>query len=485
MTPSSVVRRKRPLALLIFIALTLYLLKYSLKDPFCALLPPFATPGFCSSTTGREWNLFYHLGGNGPWIPKHNAVGNVYTPLPEGCAVDQVHVLARHAARYPTNNAGNRHLALLKRLRDGNVLLKGSLAFLENWEYFTDPQNPAFENLTRSGPYAGTSQAHDAGRELRQQYGHLLRNRETTRFWSCGSNRDIETAVYFADGFFGSHWQEKNVAELIVVPEDFERGADTLTPGDTCRKYRTDLYGHDFGYWQLEKWQLVFAPIIADRLRDDAPGFEFQTLDIYSMMEMCGFEILARGSSPWCDVFTQEEWLQFEYARDLLHFYRAGPGNSYAPTLAWPYLNATADLLMNRTTNDAYISFVHDGDIVPVLATLHILDEKILYQELPTDHVKENRAWRTSDVVPMGARVVLERIACTSRRKENDRYLRLVVNDGVVKMPGLASSKKVPYTVSVEAFHKFVRSRVDWYGTFAEVCGLAKKAPKRITFLHQ
>lgn len=42
------------------------------------------------------------------------------------------------------------------------------------------------------------------------------------------------------------------------------------------------------------------------------------------MQEMCGFEITVRGKSKWCDVFTHEEWLEFEYARDVIHYYRAG-----------------------------------------------------------------------------------------------------------------------------------------------------------------
>lgn len=42
----------------------------------------------------RPWDIFYHLGGNGPWIPKvDNIVGNGTEP-PEGCWVDQVHMVS-------------------------------------------------------------------------------------------------------------------------------------------------------------------------------------------------------------------------------------------------------------------------------------------------------------------------------------------------------------------------------------------------------
>lgn len=53
----------------------------------------------CSSTdedtgeTQSEWDLFYHLGGNGPWIPKVEGVLHNGLDPPEGCKVDQVHMV--------------------------------------------------------------------------------------------------------------------------------------------------------------------------------------------------------------------------------------------------------------------------------------------------------------------------------------------------------------------------------------------------------
>ena len=63
------------------------------------------------------------------------------------------------------------------------------------------------------------------------------------------------------------------------------------------------------------------------------------------MQEMCGFETTVKGSSKWCDAFTKDEWLNFEYARDVIHYYRAGQGNGYGRTLGWLWVNATANLI--------------------------------------------------------------------------------------------------------------------------------------------
>ncbi|KIW17291.1 hypothetical protein PV08_04482 [Exophiala spinifera] len=433
------------------------------------------------------WHLFYHLGGNGPWIPRVSGIEYSNASLPKHCSVDQVHMLSRHAERYPTKNAGARHFDLLDRLKKPGVDLTGALSFVKSWKYFTNPEDPAFENLTATGPYAGTRQAFNTGTMLRQTYDHLVPPARRTKFWSCSSGRDIETARNFADGFFGSDWDSHGSAELVVIPEDANRGADTLTPGSTCYKYRRDGYGHDYGYGKLELWQKVFTKPIIDRLSQHAQGVQIDHLDVYSMMEMCGFEILAKGSSPWCAVFTQDEWLHFEYARDLLHFYRAGPGNSYAGAMGWLWLNATQTLMSNQSSKDVYFSFVHDGDIIPVMATLQILNEQVMLQELPTTHMKTDRRWRTSDVVPMGGRLIFERIACQtgSETAGMEHFVRLFVNDGLMKLPGLRATKHIEHGVRLDDFQDFVSSRKQIFGDFREVCSLPEDSPDRISFLHQ
>ena len=135
---------------------------------------------------------------------------------------------------------------LLERFQNFSQPFRGSLDFINYWTYFTNTDGSAFENLTTSGPYAGTLEAFRTGQRLRKRYGHLARARRTTNFWSCSSPRDIATAEWFADGFFGLNWTTKHVAKLNVIPETSERGADTLTPGDTCLRYIEDkVSGHE------------------------------------------------------------------------------------------------------------------------------------------------------------------------------------------------------------------------------------------------
>lgn len=236
----------------------------------------------------------------------------------------------------------------MKRIKEANVPLNGSLSFLNNWTYFTDDPSKDFDQLTTTGPYAGTLQAFTTGVRFRTRYGHLLPNIKT-RLWASDSNRVIQTAKYFSSGFFGLDWEKNGAAVLQIIPETFDQRADTLTPGDTCLKYLDDtLRGHDNGENMLALFQEAYIPAIAKRLiKEEQNGAlaMFTNNEVYSMQEMCGFETTVRGSSRWCDVFTDEEWEGFSYARDVLHYYRAGPGNPYAGTMGWLWLNATTALL--------------------------------------------------------------------------------------------------------------------------------------------
>ncbi|KAL8942117.1 MAG: hypothetical protein Q9216_001842 [Gyalolechia sp. 2 TL-2023] len=249
-------------------------------------------------------------------------------------------------------------LDLLQRIKDSNITLKGDLAFVNDWEYFSLEPSAEHDQLTTTGPYAGTLSAFAAGTRLRTRYLGLVSSPllgKPVNFWASDCNRVIETARYFATGFFGLDWDSEKTAKLHIIPETADRGADTLTPGDTCLKYHEDTRrGHDYGFIQLSKFRSTYLPAIGDRFEVQNSGIRFTDGEIYSMQEMCGFEILVKGSSPWCDVFSHEDWLNFEYARDVIHYYRAGPGNRFGPTMGWLWLNATANLLSGEGNNGGF-----------------------------------------------------------------------------------------------------------------------------------
>ena len=242
----------------------------------------------------------------------------------------------------------------------------------------------------------------------------------------------------------------------------------------------------------LLRFRETYLPAISDRLYTQNPQLRFTSGEIYSMQEMCGFETLVRGSSPWCAVFTHADWRNFEYARDVIHYYRAGPGNVFGPVMGWLWLNATANLMAEgpAKAGPLFFSFVHDGDIVPMLAALDLFHDE---EDLPVTRVAADRRWRTSTITPMGGRVIFERMTCSSPSTstvssskdmpDEHIFVRINVNDGIVAIP--ACQDGPGKSCALDQFLQIVKRRGQEVGDFREKCGLGEDAADRITFLHQ
>lgn len=88
-------RSQRPIWLVLTCLLGfLYFFGHDIRSVACAFSSPVTQHSLCASGyQDGDWDLFYHLGGNGPWIPKAEGLGHPDDPLPKGCAVDQVHLV--------------------------------------------------------------------------------------------------------------------------------------------------------------------------------------------------------------------------------------------------------------------------------------------------------------------------------------------------------------------------------------------------------
>jgi hypothetical protein len=111
------------------------------------------------------------------------------------------------------------------------------------------------------------------------------------------------------------------------------------------------------------KWLSTYAPPITARLNQYFPGADFDDQDTYNLMNICGYETAVRNGapSPWCTVFTKEEWRSNEYWFDLHKYYAYGPGArsgaargsgwvneliarlTHSPVKTWPPINSTLD----------------------------------------------------------------------------------------------------------------------------------------------
>jgi Histidine phosphatase superfamily (branch 2) len=170
--------------------------------------------------------LLKFLGGMGPYI------GGEYTPIPHSCEVTQVHMISRHGERYPTSGMGVHIEEFASNIAKAPELNWNSqLGFLNEWTLATDgfmvSPEEQWDQETLTGPAAGSVRMFTLGNEFRTRYSELWGwGDERVKVWASDMTRVIDSAKYFAQGFFGINAD----VEYEIIPETADQWGDTLTP---------------------------------------------------------------------------------------------------------------------------------------------------------------------------------------------------------------------------------------------------------------
>lgn len=253
-----------------------------------------------------------------------------------------------------------------------------------------------------------------------------------------------------AEGLIRGLETDDDQINLVQVYEGNEAGANSLTPYSSC-----DAYSSSAGSDQAEEYQDVFTAPTKARLNAMAPGFNFTTDDIIGMFEMCGYETVIRGDSPFCslDLFTPDEWLGFEYSNDIVYHYNTGYGGDLSGVIGFPWLNATLGLLTGTSANssqdqDLYISFTHRELPPTVLVAMGLFNNTqftggSINASMPLNQINYNRAWVSSYILPFLTNIAIEKMDCSQSyyvksqsNSSSSTYYRVVVNDSPQTLPG-------------------------------------------------
>ncbi|TMW61458.1 hypothetical protein Poli38472_012649 [Pythium oligandrum] len=347
------------------------------------------------------------------------------TALPAECKVDQVHVVARHMTRYPSTGSYKGVSALADKfatvLSWGNASeLAPELEFIRNWtlkEAIADPSQ--VENITMRGLEEGVT----FGKALQANYSQLFNDRQTT--WSGSVERVQLSAKSYMEGYFGTDVKASNYSNLVISPsKDYSLGGNTLTPIDTCPNFIKESLADE----PQATFRKTWLPESAARLEKLWPGFGFTDDNVLGIMDLCIYEMnfLGEQQRRFCNLFTDEEWQNYGYHKDIGYYYGSGYGNPLARTVGFPYIEAVAKLMAQKTTpycQKVYVAFSHDTQL-NVFATAYGLNYDATF---PRDHILENRKFRASRSLTMGSRMITERITCNGQR-----YARVVINEAVV-----------------------------------------------------
>ncbi|KAG7867103.1 hypothetical protein KL918_003298 [Ogataea parapolymorpha] len=442
---------------------------------FLSILLALGNPAF-SKLSPKEYdqhskdqsNVLRYLGGTGPFV---EATGyGIPTDVPFECSIDQAHLFMRHGERYPTKGTGKSLEELLTRLQNATVDAHiGPLAFVDDYDFFVH-NTSWYEHETYTGAYAGSANAFKLGSLLRLRYNHLVNTSTITPVFTAGQERVYNTAKAFGQGFFFGG--QAGEYKMVVLPETATQGANSLTNTEACVNF-DGLYSDSI----LENVTLSYKEIEAARLNKLSPGLNITADDVYTMAGYCGFELDVAGTSKFCDALSMESLIGFGYDKDLSYYYSNGPGYNMSYVSGGVYANATATLLKQgpESAGTLFFSFSHDNDLLRYVTALGLYDHE---EELSLDEIEFRRSFKSSEIVPMGGRLITERLSCyNTTSQKNDVYVRLILNDQIVPVPDCISGPS--YSCPLEEFVDLIEGSVIDYPA---ACNLNSSYPQALTF---
>ncbi|CAF1301013.1 unnamed protein product [Adineta ricciae] len=415
-----------------------------------------------ASYNSYKFNILHHLTAISPYFESDT---NELNPgLPTGCTVDKVVYLIRHGSIY-ANDYDYEHTIdpFLKRFQSSLSQIDFSrsqeFAFLQSWNSPISDPNEQLEKLTKSGRL----EAFHLGTQLAYRYPNIIPENFHASFkiWASSSNRTKESASSLLSGLSG---EEKTIDDVSLIKEEKNQGANTLSPTKTCSKFNISS-----GSEQANIWLEHYTSSIITRLNNRISGFQFSATDILAMQELCGYETVIRGSSPFCQIFTSDEWLSFEYYFDIKYYYSFGYGSYLSASLGMPWVVASSELLNETVTTNQnlYINVVHREMLPLVLTALDLYNESNENPTLPLDRINYRRAWRSSQFVPFLGHIALERLQCTSS-SYNGKFIRILVNSAPQPLPGC--EKGPGASCPLTQFMDYIKNRDDLHDDFSKAC---------------
>lgn len=429
-------------------------------------LPAIQTCTAASLYSTYKFNPLEHLGGVAPYFEPQDPPASPAPP--QGCTASRAVYLSRHAAIYANDFDYEEYIEpFISKLENHTAIdwtKIPALNFLANWVApLTDAES---ELLTR----VGRLEAAQLGVTLSFRYPNL---RLPSRVWTSSAERTVKSAQSLARGLE----LDENEINVVSIYESKEAGANSLTPYKSCPAYSSS-FGSDQSAVYLEK----FTTPITSRLNAMAPEFNFTANDVYGMMELCGYESVIRGSSPFCDLdlFTPDDWLGWEYTADVMYHYNVGYGNGISGVVGLPWFNASANLLMEESGDDQdiFVSFTHRELPPMVFVAMGLFNnsafggsEATMNDTMPLDRINHRRAWKSSHVLPFLSNLAIERLNCSgSYGYEDGDYYRVLVNSAPQPLPNCADGPGT--TCSRTGFGQYLQERVDMFQGFSEKCGV-------------
>jgi len=240
---------------------------------------------------------------------------------------------------------------------------------------------------------------------------------------ASGSERVVLSARNWTHGFSAASQGVHPAKINLVIPET--PGSNNTLGNKMCPSAASSKE-------QMKAFIDVAARHIAARLNSVAPGANLDPRDVYAIMHLCPFDTLAKEKhSPFCSLFSKEDFEIYEYAGDLEKFYNTGYGSRLGAVQGVGYINELIGRLTNSPahhglqTNSTllssprtfplnrtmYVDFSHDNLMVAVFAAMGLFNQTS--GPLDTTMIAKDRTWISSNMVPFSGHMTVEKLSCS------------------------------------------------------------------------
>ncbi|KAF9477838.1 phytase [Pholiota conissans] len=365
-----------------------------------------------------------------------------YTPPPDGCHITQVNIIQRHGARVPTFGSSLGIVAAVEKLQEATNYTATELNFLSNYTY----------TLAMNGdllPF-GAIQSEESGYETYKRYANLVSHEYQPFIRAASGVRVVDSANNWTLGFSIASNKVYTPSVSVILSESSNCTLDdTMCPNVGSSDDMTAL------------WASIYAAPIAARLNAQAPGANLRPDNIPFLMALCAFETIANGrQSPFCTLFTPQEFAQYEYFVDVGKYYGTGHGAYLGRVQGVGYVNELLARLTGKPVNDKtqtnstldsspitfplnhtlYADFSHDNQMVAIYSAIGLFKQPA---DLDPTLPDPKRTWYISQLTPFSGRMVTERLTCPGRvvrhgssrslstHSVSDTFVRILVNDAL------------------------------------------------------
>ncbi|KAK8051461.1 phosphoglycerate mutase-like protein [Apiospora rasikravindrae] len=385
----------------------------------------------------------------GQYSPFYSVNSDISRSTPKGCEVTFAQVLSRHGARDPTASKTAIYSALVQRIHDRVTDYGKGYGFINNYNYTL--------GADELSPF-GQQELVNSGIKFYKRYQHLTRQ-AVPFLRTSGQNRVVESARNWTQGFHQSRLEDKLSNEtdafpydMLILPED--EGFNNTLSHANCKAFEDGPLS-SAGDEAQTAWLQIFAPPIAEKLNQNLPGANLSLTDTIFMMDLCPFNTVADTNgriSPFCGLFTRDEWNGYDYYQTLGKWYGYGNGNPLGATQGVGFVNEliarlTGKAVVDQTTTNAtldgsrdtfplnrslYADFSHDNDMVGVFAALGLYNATEPLSNTTKASPRETKGFSSSWTVPFAARMYVEKMTCDDAADEE--LVRILVNDRVIPL---------------------------------------------------